>query len=141
MEYFIPSNRSDKQGKPTHMDGWNEIIKANRSGYYIGARQERENVEWVAWHTRQAMRKNHVKPYTSRVRVDVCFVEVNRRRDPANAYGGLKWLLDGMTKPKGGKAGAGLIVDDSTKWLEVGSVTVDYDKNNPGVIVRITPAE
>lgn len=138
--FFVPSNRTDKNGKPTHVDGTNDIIKANRTNRYVGAKQERENVALVRDYCVAAMYRNHWQPLEVKARVYVLFVEVNARRDVSNIYGGLKWVLDGLTRPRGGKDGAGAIVDDSQRWVEV-IPSVGVDKEHPGVWIRIEPYE
>lgn len=139
LVFFVPSNRTDKQGRPTHVDGMNEIIRANRTNKYVGAKQERQNVALVRDYCVAAMYLKGWKPLEVKARVYVRFVEVNARRDVGNIYGGLKWVLDGLTRPRGAKDGAGAIVDDSQKWVEVvPSVSVDRDR--PGVWIRIEEA-
>ena len=135
ISFFIPSNRVHRNGKPTHMDGWNEFIKAVNVNRYAGNAREQENVRHVEQWARAAMVQARLKPPERRARLFVTFVEVNRRRDVANVYGGLKWLLDGLSRPRGTKRrGAGLIVDDSCKWVDV-RTAVDYDPARPGVRV------
>lgn len=135
--FFVPSNRTDKQGNPTHVDGWNEILRAYKSGWPVGATLERQNVHNVAAHCKAAMMRKHWKPLVVPAIVYVRFVETSRRRDIPNIYGGLKWLLDGLTRPRGKKGGAGAIVDDSQRWLAAVYPSVIIDKEHPGVWVRI----
>lgn len=139
LEFFVPSNRISSKGTPTHVDGWNEYIKAQNKNRYVAAAMERENVGNVVSHTRAAMLKQHFEPLGVPALVTVTFVEINRRRDVSNIYGGLKWVLDGLTRPRGSKyMGAGAIVDDSPKWCEV-NTHLDVDEKHPGVRIRIEP--
>ena len=141
LEFFVPSNRCDRQGRPTHVDGWNEYIKAQNKNRYVAAVMERENVENVAEHARAAMLQQRFEPLEVPALVTVTFVEINRRRDVPNVYGGLKWALDGLTRPRGRKyLGAGAIVDDSPKWCEV-EPRLEVEPIRPGVKIRIEPLE
>jgi len=80
---------------------------------------------------------NGWKPEQKHCIVHCCFIEVDGRRDVSNIYGGLKWLLDGLSKPRGIKTkGAGAIWDDSPKWVTV-FPSVAIDKDNPGVDISI----
>ena len=135
ISFFIPSNRFDRHGRPTHVDGWNEFIKAVNVNRYAGNAREQENVSHVEQFARAAMLQARYRPPERRARLFVTFVERDKRRDVSNVYGGLKWLLDGLSRPRGKKRhGAGLIVDDSCRWVEV-STAVDYDPKRPGVRV------
>jgi len=136
LSFFVPSNRYGKNGKPTHMDGMNEIIRDNRTNKYVGARIEKENVRHIALYAIAAMRNQKFKPIDGKARVFVKFYEINRRRDVSNIYGGLKYVLDGLTRPRGGKFGAGVIYDDSPKYVEV-IPSVEIDKERPGVLITI----
>lgn len=137
LAFFVPSNRVDSSGLPTHVDGMNEIIAANRAHRQVGAAQERENVKHVEAFARVAMLQAGIKPPAIPAHVTVTFVEVNRRRDVSNVFGGLKWVLDGLSRPRGAKkTGAGAIYDDSSKWVEV-VPRIEYDPARPGVQIEI----
>ena len=82
--FFVPSNRTDKQGRPTHVDGWNEILRAYKSGWPVGATLERQNVHNVAAHCKAAMMRKRWKPLVVPAIVYVRFVETSRRRDIPN---------------------------------------------------------
>ena len=135
--FFIPSNRIDSKGRRTHVDGWNEYIKAVNKGRHVGAARERENVGLVAEYARLAMSNIAFAPLDEKAYVEVMFVERDCRRDVPNIFGGLKWVLDGLTRPRGSKkVGAGLIVDDSPKWVEV-CPKVCYNRDLPGVGITV----
>lgn len=137
LKFFVPSNRLGSRGV-THLDGMNEIINANRTNRYVGAKQERENVANVQAFAEVAMRQQHWLPLNRRkAHVKVTFVEVDARRDVSNIYGGLKFVLDGLSHPRGSKTlGAGAIWDDSPKWVEC-EAHVRIDKDNPGAEIEI----
>lgn len=141
LEFFVPSNRLSPKGERTHVDGWNEYIKAVNTSRYVGAARERENVHYVAAYAALAMRQADWTPPETHSLVCVTFIERDRRRDIPNIYGGLKWVLDGLSRPRGSKsAGAGAIVDDSQKWLTVVPM-VAIDRQNPGVHIKIVPVD
>lgn len=56
-----------------------------------------------------------------------------RPNDPANALAAAKPLIDGLSD-------AGLIEDDSWRWLEIGSIRCDRDAG-PGVLVQLEVIE
>jgi hypothetical protein len=56
-----------------------------------------------------------------------------RPNDPDNALAACKPLLDGLVD-------AGAIVDDSWRWLEIGSIRCDRDAG-PGMLVRLEVIE
>lgn len=141
LEFFVPSNRLDAYGARTHVDGWNEYIKAVNKSRFVGNALERENVKLVADYATLAMRQASWIPPETHSLVYVTFVERDRRRDIPNIYGGLKWVLDGLSRPRGSKCvGAGAIVDDSQKWLTVIPM-VAIDRQNPGVHIKIVPVD
>ena len=140
IEFFIPTNRY-RNGKPTHVDGWNEYIKAVNVNRYIGNAREQENVSHVEQWARVAMVQQRFNPPKAFAQLAITFVEPNRRRDVSNVYGGLKWVLDGLSRPRGSKRrGAGLIVDDSPKWVEV-APRVEIDPKRPGLKVQCSFVE
>ena len=139
LHFFVPSNRTNKHGRPTHVDGWNEYIKAVNTHRMVGANLERENVKLVSEYAMVAMRNQRFRPPVVPCEVHVTFVEVNQRRDVPNVFGGLKWVLDGLSRPRGSKyLGAGAIFDDSPKWVTV-HPHIRIDPSNPGVEIDVIP--
>ena len=148
LRVWIPSNRTFEDGRPKAMDGLNEIIADNRAHRNKGARVERENVEWCSWYIRQAMLQQGWPTMNVRedracpVRIVVTFVEANNRRDVANIIGGgLKYLLDALSRPRGGKSGAAAIYDDSPRWLQSVIPRITVNPNNPGIEVTVFRVE
>jgi hypothetical protein len=139
LEFFVPTNRRDARFNPTHLDGTNEIIHANRAGY--GFSQESENVAWFAAHAIRAARRYGFAPIQGKAYVRVTFIEGNRRRDEDNIKGGIKYVLDSLTPsrpPK--KAGAGLIADDGPKYCTSESrVSYTKDRKLIGAWVLVCP--
>lgn len=143
LHVWIPSNRTYGDGRPKAMDGLNEIIADNRTHRMAGAKAERENVYHCMLYIRQAMLRQHWKPMKTRetaqpVQILVTFYEVHDRRDISNVIGGgLKYLLDALSRPRGKQAGAAAIYDDSRKWVTRISPDVQLDPENPGIDVLL----
>lgn len=139
MRFFVPSNRRAKGGEPTHLDGLNDMVAVGRSrkrGY--ASRVKKENGLHVEGHCREAMHDCGWETPSGKCLVTLTFVEVDRRRDPDNIFGGAKYILDGITRPRGRrKYGAGAIVDDSQKWIELRFGEILVDRDRPGCWVDI----
>lgn len=147
LEFFVPSNRVDKRGRPTHMDGINDIVGAARANAYLSAKKKREDTEWVASFARRAMRDGGWAVPSCPVSVETIWYETSPSRDLDNVYGGVKYVLDALCTParwseKRGTYtrnpfGCGAIVDDSRKFVSQLAFGVMVDKRNPGVLVRV----
>ena len=142
LRIWVPSNRTRDDGSPAPMDGLNEIIATNRTGWQVGQRIERENVQWVATFVRIAMRRTRYRAMTRDDRqvcdVHVCVHEVSKARDVANVYGGvLKYALDALTARH--KYGAGAIWDDNSTWLRYLTPSIVIDKEHPGLEIAVIP--
>ena len=140
LEVWVPTNRYDRNGARTHMDGWNEIVAAYRSNRHKGSGRELDNVAYVASHVRDAMQAQHwraMRDKRSAVACDVhlLFVERDRRRDVGNVHGGAKYALDALTFRH--PYGAGAILDDSQRWLHNVTYEVAVDKNDPGIHITV----
>ena len=149
LRVWIPTNRTYKDGSPKAMDGLNEIIAANRSGYQVGAALERENVEWCYYFIKRAMRDQGWQPMQEKADAAPCFVlitfvEANNRRDIPNIYGGCtKYVLDALSRTRYDKRGrptklgAAAIYDDSVRWLTGCTPMVRVDPKKPGIDVTV----
>ena len=140
LHVWIPTNRYYDNGRPAGMDALNEIIEANRKGRDVGARLERENVEWCAWYVRKAMLEAGWRPLTRETALECIvymrIVEPSRRRDVPNVYGGCaKYALDALTARH--ELGAGAIYDDSVRWLSTFNQKIAVDPDNPGIDLTI----
>lgn len=134
LEFFVKSNRKGKSG-PLPLDGLNELIAAERAGY--GPSLKRKNGRHAQRACAEAMAEQGWETPDGRCRVTLTFVEPHRGRDPDNVYGGAKFILDGITMPRGRKEhGAGAIVDDSQKWIELALAPIEVGKV-PGCRVLI----
>lgn len=138
LEFFVPANRYDGKGRRTHLDGLNELIAAHNKGRKAAARVKRQNGRNAEVHCLAAMRAAGWRTPEGRCTVTLTFVEVDRRRDPDNIYGGAKFLLDGITLPRGQKRyGAGAIVDDSQRYVRLQFPDPVVDRSHPGAWIRI----
>lgn len=151
LEFFVPSNRTNHKGAPTHMDGTNEIVGSGLTNRNFAGRRKRENTKWVAkFAMREKVRQSWVCP-KCRVDVTLTWHEVNAIRDPDNIAGGVKYVMDALGTPSRWSAdrerytrnewGAGVINDDSQRWVRDIIHHHDIDKDNPGVTVRIETVE
>jgi hypothetical protein len=136
LEFFVPSNNHDKRGNPAPLDGLNELVSAERGGW--GNALKKRNGKNAEASCVYEMRAKGWKCPDVRCKVTLTFVETSKKRDPDNIYGGSKFILDGIIKPKGRKLfGAGAIADDSQKWIDLEFGPILVDKARPGCKVRI----
>ena len=105
------------------MPGMNKIIAAAKSHYGAYAKIKKENTESVAWVAKKIPKKE-------RVYLDITWYCKNKRRDPDNIAGAIKFILDGLVE-------AGVIANDG--WKENGgwSNKFEVDKENPRVEIII----
>lgn len=92
---------------PGRLAGSNEVIAANRSGPYVGAKLVEQNITRCRW----AIRKAALTPMRAPVTVEIRFFEPNRRRDPGNVFYGDKFILDALQRE-------GILGNDNQKWLK-----------------------
>lgn len=140
LRFWVESNRRTARGQKKGLDGLNEIIAANRSNKYLGAKQERENLANVISFTRAAMLAEHFAPINGKARVTIEIIEPNHKRDTSNVIAATKFLLDGITRPRGKKPGAGLIVDDSQSFCEL-VVSVRVKRGEAGAFITVEEIE
>lgn len=146
LSIWVPTNRTDRHGRYTHMDGWNEIKHALETNRNIGSKLIREDVQHVAMWARLAMRKQGWKRMSAEsaipCKVRLTFVERDHRRDVGNVHGGAKYALDGLTARH--KYGAGAIYDDSQVWLPEVEYRIAYVSerfSEPGIQIDIETLE
>ena len=143
LSFFVPSTRRGKSGKFLALPGRNELECVSRGNYNLAAKYKREEGRRVADIAAVAARKQGWHQPKGKVRISYLWIEPNDRRDQDNIRAYEKCLLDGLTPPKGGvnggkKYGAGIIKDDSQKYIDgctTSSIMVCNDQ--PGVYVRI----
>ena len=146
LSIWVPTNRTDRHGRYTHMDGWNEIKHALETNRNIGSALIREDVQHVAMWAKLAMRKQRWpqmdKANAVPCKVTLIFVERDHRRDVGNIHGGAKYALDGLTKRH--EYGAGAIYDDSQVWLPAVEYRISYvgkGFDEPGIQIDIETLE
>lgn len=136
LEFFIPTNKRNKDGTQAPLDGLNELVAAERAHY--GPSLKRRNGKNAEASAIYAMRAEHWECPKTKSTVTLTFVEPHEKRDPDNIFGGAKFILDGIIKPRGRKAyGAGAIEDDSQKWIDLRYGDIEVDPENVGCRVRI----
>ena len=104
------------------LPGLNEMIKAERTNKYLGAKMKKDNTELVAW----ACKKQKLKPFEKRIDVTINWYCKNKRKDKDNIDAGKKYIFDGLQL-------AGIIKNDG--WNEIGKINQDFliDKDNPRI--------
>lgn len=147
LEFFVPSNRVDKRGRPTHMDGINDVVGAARANTYLSAKKKREDTEWVAKYARDAMLSCGWETPDELVTVTTVWYETSLLRDLDNVYGGVKYVLDALCTPARwsdkkraytrNPFGCGAIVDDSRRYVGELRFGARVSKEHPGVLVRV----
>lgn len=108
------------------LPGRNESEKAARTHWAVGAKLKKEYTELV----KLECKAQRIKPLLNKARIEVTFYEKDMRRDSDNVYGGLKYILDGLVK-------AGVIKDDSRRYIDLYINPVELDRQNPRIEVEI----
>lgn len=108
--------------------GMNEIISSNRYSRFAGAGQKKKCTHSVI----SAIREAKLSPVDSLpVKLELTFYEPNNRRDVDNIIGGgMKFIMDGIVK-------AGILPDDSRKYVTGYSAYVKTDKEKPRIEIEI----
>jgi Holliday junction resolvase RusA-like endonuclease len=105
----------------------NDEITANRTHWAKGVKQKKEATERVAW---ECVRQ-HLKPMQGKCSIRIRCYEPDMRRDSDNVQSGaVKPILDGLKL-------AGIIKDDSRKYVKLTMLPVELDKENPRIEVWI----
>lgn len=110
---------------PGQLPGLNEIIDADRSNKYSGAKMKKKHTENIAWIIKASKIPKH-----DRIGLRIAFYEPSKRRDKDNIMAGQKFIWDGLVL-------AGIIKNDG--WSEINGLiyAFDVDKSNPRVEVMI----
>lgn len=113
----------------------NEYISLERSNRYAAAKAKRYETERAAWHAKEAAKGFGAKlPFTDKVVVDFRWFEPDNRRDVDNIVFAKKFILDGLVI-------AGVLKDDSRKWVAGVRDHVSTDRESPRVEVQIFEME
>lgn len=117
------------------LPGLNEVIASNRVGWKSGSTDKRQETMICSAYAKSAMNGHHIKPFETKVDVVVRWFEKDKRRDHDNIIGGgLKMAFDGFVK-------AGLLPDDSQRYVGRIYSEVLTDRNNPRVEFEFYEAE
>lgn len=81
-------------------------------------------------HVLMSARQAKIKPCKTPVVIDCLWVEPNKRRDYDGIHFGVKFILDGLVK-------AGVLKDDSPRYVKRITHEVAYDSDNPRIEVWI----
>lgn len=106
----------------------NTYINQERANKYLAAKTKREETERVAW----TVKAKNLKPIKGKVNARYTIFTKNNRKDEDNYLIYLKWISDGMVA-------AGLLPDDSPKYLHIESVQIIND-GEPKTIVELEEA-
>jgi Holliday junction resolvase RusA-like endonuclease len=110
-------------GIPPNLNKWRNMH------HHEEARQKREWEE-IVWLETLAQNIKPAMPI-KKARVNYTFFfESNRRHDPTNCYGSVKWLEDGLVY-------AGVLEDDSFDNVKNDVEKGGVDKHNPRVVITI----
>ena len=109
---------------PGRFPSLNEYVAAGRRNRYQSAKIKQTET------TRAARAAAGIAPFSCPVRVSFLWVEPNRRRDLDNVAFSKKFILDGLVA-------AGVLVDDSPRYVVGLQDAFEYDKTNPRVEVVI----
>lgn len=130
-------SRIDKKQKRMVREHWlglNEYIAAERAGKYVAAKLKAQYTDLVCTVAQLVAATHGWQTPEGKVNIHFIWREKNTRRDFDNIRFGAKFVLDGLVK-------AGVIVDDSQKYIESLSDSYIVDAANPGVTVIITLSE
>jgi len=85
----------------------NDVITANRSNRFTGAKQKKEIEESISW----SIVASNLRPIHKPVIIHFTWVEKNAKRDLDNICGGgRKFILDALVD-------AGILANDNQKWV------------------------
>lgn len=115
---------------PGRLPGLNEIIDAAKQGkgrYQPYALMKEKYTEMITWLAKKL-------PTYERVALIITWHEPDRRRDPDNIMAGQKFILDALVQ-------AGVIPNDSQKYIQGILHRFDVDRKNPRVEVEILDME
>ena len=104
----------------------NEYVLANRGNKYAGASMKKHTEKLIC----KAIRESGIKHHSEPVTLSIDWYEPNNRRDLDNIQFGTKFIQDAMVK-------AGILTDDSRKYVVGLEHHVFTDKENPRIEVEI----
>lgn len=114
---------------PGRMPGLNEYVRAERANRYMASSMKKQQTERAG----VAAIEQGMPKFTGRVEITFTWVEENRRRDMDNVAFAKKFILDGLVR-------AGVIRDDTPRYVAGLSDRFAYDKQNPRIEVEVRSA-
>lgn len=124
---YIPMIRIIIPGIPPNLNKW-------RSMHHHEEAKQKKEWEEVVWLETLAQNIKPSKPIKKAKVTYTFFFANNRRHDPTNAYGCVKWLEDGLVY-------AGVLEDDSFDHVKNDVEKGGVDKINPRVEIEIVELE
>ena len=111
---------------PGRMPSLNDYIAAMNKNRYVGNVMKHEQTDRVCG----LAIASRMPRFSSPVKIDFLWVEKTRRRDIDNVSFAQKFILDGLVK-------AGVIKDDSQRYVIGLSHMFAHDKDNPHIEVEV----
>ena len=115
---------------PGRLDGLNEYTRANRNNRYQGGKMKTTNEQIIGNAIREAQENGFPKIIPTPIAISCNWYEPNNRRDIDNVVFAIKFIQDALVE-------AGIIPDDSRKYISQLSHQVFTDKENPRIEVTI----
>lgn len=112
------------------LPGLNEVTRANRTHWSVGAKLKLEAEKRIGWYIREAK----LEPVKAPVHVEIAWYEPNRRRDVDNITSAVKFVLDALVRE-------GVLQDDSQRWVRAIAHFICIDHEHPRVVVTLTEEE
>lgn len=116
---------------PGPLPSLNDVIAANRTSPYVGARQKRSVQQTIGW----AIKAAKLPAIEGRVDLVITWYEPDRRRDPDNVHSAVKFILDALVD-------AQVLAGDRQR--HIGSIhhnPIEIDRRNPCVVVEFEESE
>ena len=93
------------------LPGLNELIHANRTNKYVGAKLKRETEEIISYYIMNAVNNGNLKPIQGACIINFDWCEKTKKRDVDNIQSSQKFILDALQK-------TGILVNDSQKYVQ-----------------------
>ena len=114
---------------PGRMPGLNDYVRAERANRYAASKMKKQQTERAGI----AAAEQGMPSFEGRVEIAFTWVEADRRRDMDNVAFAKKFILDGLVR-------AGVIRDDTPRYVAGFSDRFDYDGRDPRIEVEVRSA-
>jgi len=115
---------------PGPLPGTNEMLAACRQRRGKGSAYSQLKAKWTADIATWA-RNARLAKMNGTVKLELFWMEPNRKRDPDNIHAGVKLILDGLVA-------AGVLADDTQKTIgRIEHHPIEIDAKEPGVTVEM----